>query len=109
MWNVEVNSMITTPKPNACMSDSGMVVEGWTWSDDGVEKVELSCDEGRTWITANVQTRHEYGWQHFNSTIELAPGRYTIISRATSVSGEQQPLTGRRNHVHRISITIAPS
>ncbi|KAF1845537.1 molybdopterin binding oxidoreductase [Cucurbitaria berberidis CBS 394.84] len=108
VWNVDVNSMITAPKPSAVLLGSEISTSGWAWSDAGVEKVELTWDEGRTWTQANVQTRSEYGWQHFHTTLKLAPGDYTIIARATSISGEQQPLMGRRNHVHRVDITVVP-
>lgn len=106
IWNINTNSMITKPKPDKRVAGPDVEVHGWAWSDDGIGKVEVSCDDGQTWIQANLQPRYEYEWQRFDTTIKHPAGSCTLIARATSINGDQQPLTGRRNHVHRVNITI---
>ncbi|KAH7383204.1 Oxidoreductase, molybdopterin-binding domain-containing protein [Pyrenochaeta sp. MPI-SDFR-AT-0127] len=107
IWNVEVNSMITCPRPDESVLGPDIQVHGWAWSDHGIEKVEVSCDEGRTWIDTSLQSRFEYGWQRFDITLQRPVGNCTLSARATSLNGDQQPLSGRRNHVHQISIAVA--
>jgi DMSO/TMAO reductase YedYZ molybdopterin-dependent catalytic subunit len=104
VWNVEVNSMITMPSPGEVVSGSRLTIEGWAWGDDEVARVEVSCDGGDSWKHASIQSRSEYAWQRFQMKAELLPGSYTLVARATAITGESQPLTGRRNHVHRVTI-----
>ncbi|KXT10754.1 hypothetical protein AC579_6853 [Pseudocercospora musae] len=42
VWEVEVNSMITTPEPNEVLLEDKVVVEGWAWDEVGVDGVELA-------------------------------------------------------------------
>jgi DMSO/TMAO reductase YedYZ molybdopterin-dependent catalytic subunit len=109
VWHVEVNSMITRPEPNEVVKCSEIVVEGWAWSDEGVEVVQVSGDGGKNWQKAGVQERFEYGWQRFTTTLTLPLGHQSIVARATSFSGQQQPLSGHRNHVHQIDVTVEES
>lgn len=108
VWNVEVNSMITTPKPGDVLRSPNITVQGWAWSDDGVGKVEVSIDNGHVWAAASVADRHEYSWQRFQINLKAAPnGHCRIIARATARSGAQQPLAGRRNHVHHVDVEVS--
>jgi DMSO/TMAO reductase YedYZ molybdopterin-dependent catalytic subunit len=106
VWHAEVNSIIVRPRPNEVLVSQQVSVYGWAWSDDGVEKVEVSGDDGETWLEAIVESRMEFGWQKFERTLHMQPGRRSIVGRATSWNGEQQPLTGRRNHVHRVQVIV---
>jgi DMSO/TMAO reductase YedYZ molybdopterin-dependent catalytic subunit len=110
VWNVDVNSMITRPSPREVVTSPDITVQGWAWSDVGVRKVEMSSDNGQTWIPAVVQGRLEYSWQKFEAKLVVAqPGHCRILARATSFSGEQQPLSGRRNHAHHVDVEIEVS
>ncbi|EWG51792.1 hypothetical protein FVEG_16860 [Fusarium verticillioides 7600] len=106
VWEVEVNSMITNPADSAVISAGLVTVEGWAWSHDGVTLVEVSQDEGHSWIRAKVDEKEDQAWQKFTAAVELESGVWKLIARATSESGMKQPLTGRRNHVHSITVTI---
>ncbi|KAH3976153.1 hypothetical protein HBI24_127300 [Parastagonospora nodorum] len=106
VWKVEVNSMIVRPRPGEELDGPQVLVCGWAWSDDGVKAVELSADDGTTWYEAVVEKRFEYEWQRFEMLINLFSGRQSIIARATSISGHQQPLTGHRNHMHEIEVEV---
>lgn len=106
VWEVDVNSMITRPLPEAVIRDSRAVVEGWAWGYDGVARVEISFDDGEEWVEANVDPRIDFRWQKFTFQLNLRPGTYVLIARATSIGGKSQALNGRRNHTHKVSIKV---
>ncbi|KAH7396485.1 Oxidoreductase, molybdopterin-binding domain-containing protein [Phaeosphaeria sp. MPI-PUGE-AT-0046c] len=106
VWNVEVNCMIVSPGPGEVIKSSCISVHGWAWSDEGVEVVEVSSDGGRDWLQAGVEDRFEYGWQRFDVEMILQPGQYKLMARATCSSGNRQPLSGHRNHVHSIEVLV---
>ncbi|KAF1963700.1 molybdopterin binding oxidoreductase [Byssothecium circinans] len=106
VWEVDVNSMITKPGPDALVTGSELEVEGWAWSCDGVAKVEVSWNGGESWQEARVGRRKDFSWQKLWATLELRPGEYTLMTRATSREGKTQALTGWRNHVHRVRIRV---
>jgi DMSO/TMAO reductase YedYZ molybdopterin-dependent catalytic subunit len=106
VWQVEVNSMIVRPRPNEVLASQQVSVSGWAWSEDGVGKVEINGDDGESWLEAIVEDRIEFGWQKFERALRMQPGRRIVVGRATSLNGEQQPLTGRRNPVHRVEVIV---
>ena len=106
VWKVQVNSMIVKPGPDSVMEGPNVEVEGWAWSYDGVESVSISSDDGKSWNECEVDARKGYSWQKFRARLELEPGHYTLMARATSIEGTTQPLEKARNHVHRVSIRI---
>lgn len=107
VWQVEVNSMITTPKPGAIVTAAPLRVEGWTWHEQPVSMVELSLDDGLTWQVVSTESREDFSWQRFHHQIDLEPGCYTLYARATDVDGGAQPLSGRRNHCHSVAFTVS--
>ncbi|SPJ78933.1 related to sulfite oxidase and related enzymes [Fusarium torulosum] len=106
VWEVEVNSMITKPIDSAVVKRGKVEVEGWAWSRDGVVIVEVSTDDGGSWVKGIIRKKEDQAWQRYTATVDLDPGVYKLIARATSEGGSQQPLTGRRNHVHRIAVDV---
>ena len=98
--------MIVRPRPNEVIKSRQVQVEGWAWSPDGVGSVEINCDGEETWTKAAVDEGFEHAWQRYVAVLEMALGRHTVVARAMSVSGEKQPLSGRRNHVHRVEIDV---
>lgn len=68
---------------------------GRAWSGHGaVVRVELSTDGGGGWADAEVLPRggHPYAWQGWHADWTAAPGRHTLLVRATDSSGRTQPL-----------------
>jgi DMSO/TMAO reductase YedYZ molybdopterin-dependent catalytic subunit len=106
VWRVEPNSMIVTPARDAQLEGPRIEVEGWAWSDDVISAVQVSTDGGVSWLDAIVEPRHEFSWQKFNTVVSLSSGLHQLVARATSSSGLQQPLSGRRNHAHTIKICV---
>ncbi|KAK2668359.1 Eukaryotic molybdopterin oxidoreductase [Fusarium oxysporum f. sp. vasinfectum] len=106
VWEVEVNSMMTKPADSEVISAGLVTVEGWAWSHDSVALVEISKDEGQSWIRGKVDNKEDQAWQKFTAAVDLERGVGKLITRATSESGMKQPLTGRRNHVHSITVDV---
>jgi DMSO/TMAO reductase YedYZ molybdopterin-dependent catalytic subunit len=109
VWRLDINSMIVRPIPNTVITGPRTIVNGWAWSHDGAAKVELSTNNGDTWIEARLETRIDYRWQRFTLQLDLEPGEHTLLAKATSISGRSQALNSRRNHAHSISITVKGS
>lgn len=107
VWMVEPNSMITSPVPGTRLDGPRVRVHGWAWSADSVTDVGISADGGRNWVVADVKPRTDFSWQHFETVLELPNGKHQLVARATSLSEEQQPLFGRRNHVHTVAIEVS--
>lgn len=106
VWNVQVNSMIVRPRPGEEVDGPEVFVCGWAWSDDGVKNVEASSDGGKIWQETVLEKKLEYGWQRFETLLSLPFGRQSIIARATSFDGQQQPRAGHRNHMHQVEVEV---
>ncbi|KAF2185191.1 molybdopterin binding oxidoreductase [Zopfia rhizophila CBS 207.26] len=106
VWSVETNSMIVRPSPEAVLRGPDLTIEGWAWSEEPVTQVLLGTDHKASWVEAEVMPREDFSWQKWRIGLTLSPGDYTLMSRAKSASGVQQPLSGRRNHVHSLKIKV---
>jgi DMSO/TMAO reductase YedYZ molybdopterin-dependent catalytic subunit len=109
VWSVAPESVIVAPAARAtCRRDTPLEIWGWAWSDDGVERVDVSTDGGTTWSAAELEAREDRSWQRFRASWRpTAPGPITLCSRAASFGGTMQPASGRRNAIHRVEISIA--
>jgi hypothetical protein len=69
-------------------------VQGTAWSNTSpVSKVDVSTDGGQTWKRAKLTGQQtKYGWRIWRHDWKAAEGKYTLISRATNVAGQTQPL-----------------
>jgi DMSO/TMAO reductase YedYZ molybdopterin-dependent catalytic subunit len=106
VWKIDVNSMITTPTPGEVLNDPRINIEGWAWSHDEVVTVQCSIHSEKTSWAARVEPKQGCGWQKFRLSIEVVPGEYWIVARATAKNGQRQELKGRRNHVHEVYFTV---
>ncbi len=68
-------------------------IYGYAQSPRGlIEKVEWSMDGGAIWrVAASVEPKFQYSWGRFLIDLELRPGMYTILTRATDAAGNTQP------------------
>ena len=110
VWEVQPNSMIVNPPPGTEVRGRTISVEGWAWSYDGIGSVDVSFDDGKSWVGAQVNQRNDFSWQGFAVTINVAPdqrGHCLLVARATSVSGRTQASSMQRNHVHRVMVNIS--
>lgn len=106
VWAAEVNSMIVSPAPDTVIHQSRINVEGWAWCHEPVIKVLVKGSAEQDWIEANVVERVDFSWQRWTVSLALPDGEHTLMARAVSLSGQEQPLTGRRNHVHRVRVVV---
>ena len=106
VWGVQPNSMIVTPAPDAQVLPGEVAVYGWAWSNDTVNQVQVSVDEGGSWVNADVDARDGFSWQGFRAKLDLPAGQHTVLSRAQGLDGRTQPLGEGRNHVHRVQIEV---
>lgn len=83
-----------------------------------VRRVEVSIDGGRSWREARFigPDLGRVAWRQFALQVRLAPGRYTLASRATDSAGNVQPEArlenvGGYNNTswadHAIQLTVA--
>lgn len=81
-------------------------VFGAAWSGDSeVTQVEISTDEGKTWLKANLLDKAiPFAWQmwEYNWLVSNPPGRYKLMAKATDKQGSTQPMQhdpDRRNYM----------
>ncbi|KAK5163911.1 uncharacterized protein LTR77_010306 [Saxophila tyrrhenica] len=106
VFGVQPNSMIVRPQPDAKVAGPEVAVEGCAWSEDEVEAVGVSADEGQSWVVAELKDREGFSWQRFRAELKLNKGRHTLLARSKGRDGRMQPLGEARNHVHRVEIEV---
>jgi len=95
--DLNVKSVIATP---AAWAKPGPVrVQGTAWSNASpVAQVDVSTDGGKTWKPARLGGRAtQYGWRLWQIDWKPVEGEYQLISRATNMSGQTQPLVEEWN------------
>ncbi len=95
--DLNVKSVIAVP---AGWAKPGPVrVQGVAWSNTSpVSKVDLSTDGGQSWKPAKLTGQQtKYGWRIWHYDWKPAEGKYTLMSRATNVAGQTQPLNEEWN------------
>jgi sulfite oxidase len=114
-----LNAVISTPQDDEMLAAGPMQVEGYAISAEGspVERVELSADGGKTWMTATIVERADpYAWCLWEVTVTLTPGDRQLIVRAWDASKRTQPedvgrvwnFAGYMNNAwHRVNIHVA--
>lgn len=103
VWSIAPQSVVVSPAPRASFERGATVrAWGWAWADEGVANVEISLDEGLSWRTCSLEAHTGRSWVKFACDFEYAPEQSSIISRATSCSGESQPDNGKRNALYRV-------
>ncbi len=94
---MNVNALIGYPTSGTKVKNSAkLVVRGVAFDGGhGIEKVELSIDNGTTWIEAKLDdgTQGKYAYRSFSYAFTPKQnGKLTILSKATNKKGEVQPL-----------------
>ena len=81
----------------------------------GIAKVELSADEARTWMTADIRPPlSEYAWSLWTVRWRPKAGSYRLLVRATDGEGNMQPsehtasLPDGADGWDQISINVVP-
>jgi DMSO/TMAO reductase YedYZ molybdopterin-dependent catalytic subunit len=107
VWKIAPQSVIVWPAPNATLKRGSRIrVWGWAWGDDGVSDVEVSVNEGRSWMPSRLESSSRHSWVKFFCDLTLEEGQRTVTSRAFSCAGDHQPNDGRRNGLYHISFEV---
>lgn len=114
---LQVQSLITSPQERDVLYPGKVRVSGKAFSGGAsVQKVEISINDGQTWIpTVLTKPNPKGGWQEFSQEVQLSSaGRVTLLSRATDSRGNTQPLHSAwnpggyiKNEVDHVSIEVS--
>ena len=112
-----VKSLIAAPAEGDTVRIGPVTIQGVAWAGEApVAKVEVSCDDGKTWEQARLLGEGQpYAWRQWQSVWNArTPGPIAILCRATDAQGEQQPATSSWNPGgflwngwDRLSVTVA--
>lgn len=95
---------VTTMRPRAIITNivggAKLPARGFTpvrglamGGDHGVKAVELSADNGASWLPVQLGPDHgRWAFRRFTGALALPPGKHSILARATNSAGESQPL-----------------
>ena len=108
LWEAGPESIIVGPKNRSVLPAGNAEVWGWAWSSKGIAKVEISIDNGSTWLPTSLEPRRQWSWQRFSGTCVMpADSSIKVMARATDAEGATQPLKRARNAVHAINVRTA--
>lgn len=95
-----VRSFITSPAEGGRVAlGAEVTVQGIAFDGgSGIARVEISADGGRSWAEATLgEDIGKYSFRGFTALMRLPVGAQRLMSRATSGSGETQPMEARWN------------
>ena len=92
---MDVRSIFVSPEPETVIpAGKSSAVQGLAFDGgDGIIKVELSADSGKTWLPAKLDAElGKYSWRrwHYDFTPSVK-GIYQLQVKATNAKGETQP------------------
>ncbi len=107
VWAVAPDSAIVTPATGDKIDAGALTVSGWSWGEHEIARVDLSTDGGARWAPATLSPRVDKSWQGFSAQLRIdSSGPVRIISRATDVRGDVQPMSGARNASVAVEVQI---
>jgi DMSO/TMAO reductase YedYZ molybdopterin-dependent catalytic subunit len=98
--DIRVKSIIVEPPGDGTFSPGIVPIRGAAYAGEaGIQLVEVSTDNGRTWDPARlIGLQEPYAWRHWEFLWEATQkGDHTILSRATDSKGNRQPQTALWN------------
>jgi hypothetical protein len=107
VWTIAPQSVIVAPAVDTIVK-TGEAIEvwGWAWADGGVSQVDVSVDTGE-WQRAQLEPLSQRAWQRFTLPwMPIKRGSTILASRAATSSGKCQPVSGRRNAIHSVSVNV---
>ena len=97
---LDVRSFITNlPDGGAIKADAATLVRGIAFDGGhGIKEVAMSTDDGKTWNATQLgRDLGKYSFRTWQATVKLPAGKHALRVRATSRSGEVQPMEARWN------------
>jgi sulfite oxidase len=89
-----LNCDILVPTDGDQLPPGPLTIRGWAIAGDGhsIERVDVSLDDGRTWRQADLhRAPSKWSWRPWSLTVDVQPGRLSIIARAWDNTGALQP------------------
>jgi len=117
---LQVKAEIAKPSQNETVpANSTVRIHGAAWASDAeIARVEVSTDGGSTWKEATLlgeSKANAWRFWEFNWKTPTAPGKQTLVARATDSRGQTQPAhrdpdrgTYVINHLLPIEVTVGP-
>jgi DMSO/TMAO reductase YedYZ molybdopterin-dependent catalytic subunit len=92
---LQVKSAVAWPNDGVKLPTGRYTVWGFAWSGAGaIRQLLLSLDGGKEWNRAILAKQGEpYTWVRWTYAWTARPGDYALMSRATDMAGNEQPLT----------------
>ncbi len=112
---IKTQSRIDTPKKGDRLKAGPVRIGGVAWAPSrGIERVEVSTDNGETWNDATLATQLDVDvWRLWIYDWDARPGEHTIKVRATDGEGETQtkreapPHPSGATGYHSVKVTVA--
>jgi sulfite oxidase len=114
-----VNSVVCQPGSGTLVAGPQVFVRGYavTGGTREIERVEISLDKGKTFVTARLLDGSQAGaWRLWEADLELGPGPYELAVRAWDSAASTQPESAEgiwnlkgyiNNSWHRVRFTVA--
>jgi sulfite oxidase len=96
-WRMSVKSLLWQPLVGESQRAGPIALGGVAWTDgrSTVAFVEVSCDQGKSWQRAELESATSpYAWRPWSLTLTLAAGEHELWVRAGDSAGNVQPLDG---------------
>lgn len=117
MWEMNVKSWVTSPLERG-RRGRNMIYGVAFGGSRAVAQTEVSVDGGQSWRPARFlgPDLGPFAWRPFVLAVDLEPGEYRVVSRATDVDGNTQPegrMDNERGYGHNgwrdhgVTITVA--
>jgi sulfite dehydrogenase (cytochrome) subunit A len=91
---IKLHSIFVEPEPlTSVAAGKSCLVEGLAFNDgSGIQKVEVSFDDGKTWVTTTLNPElGKYSWRRWKyDWTPAAAGVYQLCVRATDIKGQTQ-------------------
>lgn len=103
MQELPVQSVIVSPKPGTNTELDDIEVKGFAWSGGGrgIIRVDVSCDKGETWVTADLgegkdqSPTRAWAWTFWEASVpipdHLRGKEVTVLCRAVDSAYSTQP------------------
>jgi sulfite oxidase len=94
LGELPINAVITSPQAGSQLPAGSIEVQGYAIAGGNrcVARVDLSADEGRSWITTDLEgDDRPWTWRLWHTRLNLAPGEHHLIVRAFDSAANSQP------------------
>jgi sulfite oxidase len=117
LGEISLNAVICSPSDGALVQAGSVLFRRYALAGGGrvIERVDLSIDEGKSWIGADLADGegHPWAWRIWEAALELGPGEHRVVVRALDSAADTQPesagsiwnFKGYANNAwHRVSV-----